>query len=107
MLKLAYNIAPTAARDQTRPPYARGKSIYEPCNVFCAMFSCYMHRHHTGYLGRNYGLRDVFEVVHVEDVFEWWAGSQGGLPGLLFLGDLLDYLGDGACIDNTKANCMR
>ena len=31
-----------------------------PATCFARCFSCYMHRHHTGYLGRNYGLRDVF-----------------------------------------------
>ena len=50
------------------------------------------------------GLRDDLEVVHVENILDWWASSPGSLPGLLLLCDLLDDLSDSAGIDDTEAD---
>ena len=52
---------------------------------------------------RDDGLGYDLEVVHVEDVLEWWSGFPCGLPRLLLISDLLDDLCDCARVDDTKA----
>ena len=51
---------------------------------------------------RNDSPCNDLEVVHVENILQRRPRREGGLPGLLFLSDLLDGLDDSALIYDTK-----
>lgn len=58
-------------------------------------------------LVRKNALRDHFEVVQIEDLFQWWASVHECLAPTVGIGDGLDDLGQGLWVDGANVLLFR